>query len=387
MQWIDWVLVVIPIAFVLAVAVHTRRFVKSVADFLSAGRCAGRYLLANARGESDSGLANTMSKFEVILVSGFVLNFWEKISVPALLLVGITGFVIYRFRETRAMTLAQFFEMRYSRRFRLFMGGLAFLSGILNYGIFPAISARFFIYFLHLPQTVQLGPIEMSTFALLMLSYLAVTVFLVTIGGQVTLMVTDCVEGLLSHVIYIAIAVAVFFVVSWSQVVHVMSSTPPGYSMIDPFNADKVEDFNFWFVVMYVIWQIYQTMALQNKQGFNAAARTPHESRMGNVLGHWRTYARLLMILMLGVCAVTFLQHPDFATSAVPINAEIGQISDKYIQKQMTVPITLSHMLPIGIKGLFCAMMIMGLLAGDSGHMHSWGSILIQDVIVPLRKT
>ncbi len=75
MQWIDWTLVVIPIAFVLAVAVYTRRFVKSVADFLSAGRCAGRYLLANARGESDSGLANTMSKFEVILVSGFVLNF------------------------------------------------------------------------------------------------------------------------------------------------------------------------------------------------------------------------------------------------------------------------------------------------------------------------
>ena len=31
-------------------------------------------------------------------------------------------------------------------------------------------------------------------------------------------------------------------------------------------------------------------------------------------------------------------------------------------------------------------MMIMGLLAGDSGHMHSWGSIFVQDVILPLRK-
>jgi solute:Na+ symporter, SSS family len=386
MQWIDWVLVVIPIAFVLAVAVYTRRFVKSVADFLAAGRCAGRYLLANARGESDSGLANTMSKFEVILVSGFVLNFWEKISVPALLLVGITGFVIYRFRETRAMTLAQFFEMRYSRRFRLFMGGLAFLSGILNYGIFPAVSARFFIYFLDLPHHVSLGGFAVPTFALIMAAYLTCTVFMITIGGQVTLMVTDCIEGLLSHLIYIAIVIAIFFVVSWSQIVQVMSEMPAGYSHIDPFDAQEVEDFNIWYVLMALVITVYTTMALQNKQGFNSAARTPHESRMGNVLGHWRTYARLLMILMLGVCAVTFLQHPDFAASAVPINAEIGQISDKYIQKQMTVPITLSHMLPVGIKGLFCAMMIMGLLAGDSGHMHSWGSILIQDVIVPLRK-
>src|SRR3954470_9737567 len=134
MHWIDWLLVVIPIALVISIAAYTKRYVRSVADFLSGGRCAGRYLLANARGESDAGLANTMSKFEIIMVSGFVLNFWEKVSVPVLLLVGISGVVVYRFRETRAMTLAQFFEMRSSRRFRLFMGSLAFLSGILNYG-------------------------------------------------------------------------------------------------------------------------------------------------------------------------------------------------------------------------------------------------------------
>src|SRR5688500_20186363 len=108
MHWIDWSFVAVPIGLVLALAVYTRRFVRSVADFLAAGRCAGRYLLANARGEADSGLANTMAKFEVVLVSGFVLNFWEKISVPALLLIGITWFVLYRFRQTRDVTLAQF---------------------------------------------------------------------------------------------------------------------------------------------------------------------------------------------------------------------------------------------------------------------------------------
>src|SRR3954471_15655255 len=188
MQVVDWVLVAAPILLVLVCAVYTQRFVKSVADFLAAGRCAGRYLLANARGESDSGLANTMAKFEMILVAGFVINFWEKVQVPVLLLVGISGFVVYRYRETRALTLAQFLEMRYSRRFRLFMGALAFASGILNYGIFPAVAARFFIYFLHLPTAIQISSFTVSTFAVIMASYLALTVFIVTTGGQVTLM-------------------------------------------------------------------------------------------------------------------------------------------------------------------------------------------------------
>src|SRR5688572_23042939 len=194
MQIIDWILVVVPIALVLLVAVYTKRFVKSVADFLAGGRCAGRYLLANALGEADSGLANTMSKFEIILISGFVVTFWEKLSTPILLLVSITGWVAYRFRETRALTMAQFLEVRYSRTFRLYMGALAFLSGILNYGIFPAISARFFIYFLDLPLWVKLGPLEISTFALVMVSYLVCAVFMVLVGGQATMMVVDCLE-------------------------------------------------------------------------------------------------------------------------------------------------------------------------------------------------
>jgi SSS family solute:Na+ symporter len=40
----------------------------------------------------------------------------------------------------------------------------------------------------------------------------------------------------------------------------------------------------------------------------------------------------------------------------------------------------------VGIKGLFVAIMIMGLVAGDSGHLHSWGSIFVQDVVLPLKK-
>jgi SSS family solute:Na+ symporter len=386
MHWIDWLFVVAPLALVVAFAIYTRRYVHDVVDFLAGGRCAGRYLLANARGEADSGLSNTMARFEVILISGFVLNFWEKLTTPVVLLLAITGFVIYRYRETRAMTLAQFFEMRYTRRFRFFMGVLAFLSGIFNYGIFPAVSARFFVYFLGLPETVSLGGLAVPTIALIMGAYLAFTAFMVLVGGQVTLMVTDCIEGLLSHAIYILIALAVFYLVSWRQIVEVMAASPAEYSLINPFDAGKIEDFNIWFIAIGIFTRIYSTNAFQNRQGFSAAARTPHEARMGGILGEWRGYARFLMLLLLGVCALAYMKHPAFATEAAPIHSAINAIDSPYVQKQMTVPIALRYLLPVGIKGLFLAIMIMGLVAGDSGHLHSWGSIFIQDVILPLKK-
>ncbi len=405
---LDWALVVVPIVIVLAVAIYTNRYVRSVADFLSGGRLAGRYLLANARGESDAGLANTMSKFEQLMVAGFVLSFWDKISTPVLLLVGISGFVIYRFRETRALTLAQFFEQRYSRRFRLFMGGLAFVSGILNYGIFPAISARFFIYFLDLPHHFAFGTFTLSTFATIMVVYLSATVFMVLVGGQVTSMVTDCIEGIFSHLIYIVIVLVVFMHIGWSDIVQTMSATPSGKSMINPFDADKVEDFNFIYVMMWLATTVYSTMALQNKQGFNSAAKSPHEARMAYVLGNWRVYARGLMLLSLGLCVATFIRHPDFRDESAAAKARIAMIdadsavrpSDHdvgsqgwlqdaktpQLQKQMTAPVALSYLLPSGAKGLFLAIMMMGLIAGDAGHLHSWGSIFVQDVLLPLRK-
>jgi SSS family solute:Na+ symporter len=329
-----------------------------------------------------------MSRFEIFLASGFVLGFWDQLSYPVILFIAISGFVYYRFRETRALTLAQFLEIRYTRNFRLFMGLLAFVGGILNYGVFPAINARFFIYFLDLPLTMHVGSIAVSTFSFIMILYLACTVTLVLIGGQATIMIACCLEGIFSQLIYIVIAVVVLYIVRWHHIVHVMAAQPPGESMLNPFDTGKVRNFNIWFIIMGNFTRVYGTMTSQQaRQGFQSAARTAHESRMGNVLGQWRSYAGTLMILVLSICAITYLRDPAFARQAAPIHSAIKSIHSSYLQEQMTVPISLRFLLPEGVKGLFCALMVMGLLSSDGGHLHSWGSILIQDFILPLRKT
>lgn len=50
MSWIDWVVVAMPLAVTILIAFITRRYVKSVVDFLAAGRSAGRYLVCVAEG-------------------------------------------------------------------------------------------------------------------------------------------------------------------------------------------------------------------------------------------------------------------------------------------------------------------------------------------------
>lgn len=72
--------------------------------------------------------------------------------------------------------------------------------------------------------------------------------------------------------------------------------------------------------------------------------------------------------------------------AAAPAHQAIQSISDPALQNQMRVPIALVYILPIGLKGLFATIMLFFLITTQDSYMHSWGSMFIQDVILPFRK-
>lgn len=376
----------LPLIAVAAIGLYTHSYMKSVADFMSGGRLAGRYLLAVAKGELQAGAVVFVALFEVISQSGFTLTWWSWLQVPVMIIVAISGFVIYRYRETRAMTLGQFFEIRYSKKFRLFTGALAFGAGIMNFGIIPAVGARFLIYFMGLPQSVTLFSYTLPTYIPLMGLFLTITLFITLSGGLLTVMITDCVEGMISQIFYLIIIFALVFMFSWSEISDVLANRPSGHSLLNPFDSSQLKDFNLWYVLMILFGAVYSTMAWQNASAYNSAAMSPHESRMGGVLGRWREMGKTAVVTLLAVCAMTYLQHPDFQSQAAPAHQTISEIHDPQTQKQMTVPVALSHLLPIGVKGVLCAVLLMGIFGGDSTHLHSWGGIFIQDILVPLRR-
>lgn len=386
MAVLDWVALCVPLVMVVLIAAYTKRYLKSVADYMAGGRCAGRYMLCVARGEMGAGAVVFVAMFEIFAKAGFTFTWWNWLMNAAVLFIAITGFVVYRYRETRALTLAQFFEMRYSRKFRIFSGGLGFFAGIMNFGIIPAVGARFFVYFLGLPDHLTLFGVTVPTFMLMMAALLSITVFLTVSGGQITVMVTDCISGLMDQWLFMLIIVVLMCMFDWSQISTVLIDRPAGESMMNPFDSLKLKDFNLWYILMSVFVTIYGTMAWQNASAYNSAALTAHESRMGNILGRWREFAKLLAITILAMAAVTFLNAPEFATQAAGVQDTLNNIANPQIREQMRIPTALSILLPIGIKGALCAIVLTGIFGGDSTHIHSWGSIFVQDVLMPLRK-
>jgi len=411
MSGLDWVIMGIPLAIILTVSWHTQRYMRSVSGFLTAGRAAGRYLVGTSLGAASFGAITAVMQFEMMCRAGLTVRWWEIVLGQygaIMLLLAVSGFVIYRYRETRAMTLAQLFEIRYSRKFRIMAGSLCFLSGLINFAIFPAVSARFFVNYIGLPQDVGIFGHPFPTFGLVMPVFLGMALVPTLLGGQLTIMVSDAMEGVISGLLYVVVAVALLTMFDWHHIFAALSSqghaiglldsggrpvfgAPPGSKgnwLVDPFDSPSATaDFNIWYAAINAFLLAYSYMAWQGNQGFNCSAANPHEAKMGNILSNWRTFARILMITLLGLCALTVLRSPDHSVQAGQILADVNRIHQPQIRSQMLIPVALGHILPVGIKGCFAAIMLFAMLSGDGSYMHSWGSIFVQDIVMPLRQT
>lgn len=392
MSLIDYLLVLVPLFVIFAIGIKAQSYIRSVSDFLSAGRCAGRYLLSVADGSAAVGLITVIGSFEMYYRTGNSIGFWSGIGLLVGLFMTLTGFVAYRYRETRAMTLAQFFEMRYSHGFRIFAGLISFWAGILNYALFPAIGGRFFLYYCGYPETFRFLGLEWSTFGVLMALFLGMALLIVMMGGQLTTMITDCLQGIFSYFAYSVLVCVVLYSFSFNQFREAMFARPPGYSFINPFDTGMMTDFNIFFVLIGCFYSVYCRMAWQGNQAYNSCGASPHEQKMGGVLGVWRNGFQTVAILLLVFGAYVYMNHADFSAQAAQVNAELDRIqfasvqTTQTIQGQMRVPMALRSIFPVGVTGIFCALALFLMLSTDTTYLHSWGSILVQDVILPFRR-
>ena len=450
MHWIDWIIVLGPIAFILGIAVYTRKYVRGVTDFLAAGRLAGRYVISVGDMQAGLALITFVALCESQYQCGMAIGFWNNLTIPVSIFLSLTGYCLYRYRQTKCLSIGQFLEVRYNRPLRIIAAFIRTVAEMMANAIGPAVAAHFFIYFIGLPLKVNLFGWEVSTFAVVMIIVMSMAMLVIWTGGRISLLVTDSIQGLMSYPIFVIFTVFVLSEVSWVQdVAPVMMDRVPGESFLNPLDIDSLRDFNLFALIVTIIGLILNRAAWIGNDTTNSG-RNAHEQKMASILGAWRNGFAVLMLALLSLFMVTIMFSGRFADeareirvalaskvaaetihdqairhkvnndiTAIPASKHTIGVDKPYSRKhnpdtpylnavhdhlqatphgntafqefrtlyyQMMAPTLLRKKLPVGVMGLFILLMVMLMLSTDDSRIFNASSTLIQDVVMPFRK-
>ena len=455
MTWYDWVIVGIPVIFVLYMGFYSRRYLKDVTAFLSAGRVCGRYVISVGDLANGLSIIGLLAYVEVHYRTGFALGFWTRIITPISVLLSLYGYCMYRFRETKSQSIGQFFEMRYSRKFRVFAAALRSLSEMLANMIMPALAARFFMYFLDLPKQFVFLGIKLNTFNTIMFVVLVVAISIICMGGSLAIIVTDTIQGFICYPLLVLFIIFVLCKFSWSQeILPVMSSRVAGENFLSPYDVHNLRDFNLFALVVSVFSTLMHRSSWSGSGGTASAAKSAHEQKMAALLGSLRGSINSLFYILMAVALLAYMNHFHFASEAHKIRTSITKqiatdivkdpavrqnvidgvnkmpvhsfhpgvdkpMSEKQnvdtaylnqvrtsltanskdkgksnslfqqfrtLYKQQMLSVTMRSMLPGGMLGLFCLLMILAMISTDDSRIFSSTITISQDVILPFIK-
>ena len=324
MNWIDWCIMIVPMAFVIFMGFYSRKYIKGVTDYLAAGRVAGRYVISV--GDVAQGLAviTLIGYTEAHYKTGFAMTFWNNILMPLSIVISLTGFFSYRFRETKALSLGQFLEMRYNRPLRIYASALRSVAELLANCLCPALAARFMIYYIGLPYSFDLFGLKIPTFMVLTLIMITLCVLICCLGGALSLLVTDTIQGFFCYPLLIIFTIFIAVKFSWNGViVPVMNDRVAGQSFLNPYDVRGLRDFNMFALVV----SIYSTIINRGNwagTSSNIAARSPHEQKMAGVMGTWRSMFSNVLYILLVILVIATLNHKIMAPQAREVRNDLS---------------------------------------------------------------
>ncbi|MBQ7667233.1 MAG: sodium:panthothenate symporter, partial [Kiritimatiellae bacterium] len=114
MHIIDWLIMILPFSAVLGLAIYAKKYARDVVDFLAAGRVAGRYVMCVGDVAAALSVITLVANCEANYRAGSAMGFWNIITMPLGMCLGLFGYCTYRWRASRALSFGQFLEMRYN---------------------------------------------------------------------------------------------------------------------------------------------------------------------------------------------------------------------------------------------------------------------------------
>ncbi|GEM_PF-1425149 len=385
---VDWLILGAGFMFFLAWAVYLNFKTKSVDDYLVSGRKIRMWLGMGAGIGGEIGLISIAAMCEQGYRNGFAFVIGNLISLCIMMpLFGIFGFGIERFRATRAVSVPEYIERRFSRNLRIVVGMINCFAGVLQMCIFPIGGAIFVRRLIGLPDATAILGANIPTDWVLMFILLLCPLIFTTLGGYTTLMVTNFFQGILVmgtmtwlcvHVVSQSVEPAGFV----NGLQHVWSGMEKtlGMTGVNPFVNDPKSygiQFFIFLNVMTILLQFSYGPYLQQYAAMDKPRTVSRSYLLSAIFG----FGRSLIIFAIGVAALSAMgmAMPESVAAKGVTPTEWGSYATPHYLAQIGVPAVL--------MGFLLLALLFADVAVTDKYILSWSTSIVNDCIHPFRKT
>lgn len=240
---LDWGIVAAYLSISVVIGLLVRKYVRNMADFVTAGRGLGTCLGIATLTGTEMGLVTLMYSAQKGFVGGFAAFHIAVAAGVVTFFVGLTGLIVYRLRKMEVLTIPEFYERRFGRKTRILGGVVLVFGGILNMGLFLKVGSIFIVGVTGLSAEGWAFPAVMTVLLVLVLVY-------TVLGGMISVVITDYIQFVVLSAGVIVITILSASAVGWERIFGTIQAEM-GEKGFNPLVAEGE------FGVEYVIWMFF----------------------------------------------------------------------------------------------------------------------------------
>lgn len=227
---IDWTIIGVYLVGCTIAGLRMRKYVRTVDDFAVADRGVATSLGITSLAATEVGIVTVVYTSEMGFTNGLAGATFGILTAAAMLVVGLTGFVIVPLRRARVMTIPELFEKRFGKHVRWLAGLVIIVGGVLNMGVFLRTGGEFLTHVTGISNEASFvlpafgHPIAVGYLELMMTALLAIVLVYTILGGMLSVLITDYLQFLVKGAGIVIVSLMVLWYIPWPQLVASLES-------------------------------------------------------------------------------------------------------------------------------------------------------------------
>ncbi|MBM83187.1 MAG: hypothetical protein CMJ78_21715 [Planctomycetaceae bacterium] len=362
---LDWAIVAIYLGSSIFIGLWANRYVGGLSDYLVAGRTLRiRLALATMTG-TELGLVTVMYSSELGFRQQYASLYLAIYEFVTLLIVGLTGFIVYRLRQTAVLTIPEYYEQRYTRGVRIVGACMMVISGVLNMGLFLKAGAEFL--------TAISGFSDPLYLKLIMTALLLLVLFYTVLGGMVSVVITDLIQFIVLGIGMLVVSSFVLYEIGFDGFGKVVTQHEGSYNPIEsPGPITLVSQAAVLFAAV-ILWPAGASRML--------SVRSSEVAQKLYLYSTIPFLSRRALPALWGIGAFAFFaSQPEmqaaFSAAIADENSSTTTLS--------AMPLFLAKIIPTGLLGIVTAGMVAAFMSTHDSYLLCWSGVITQDIVAPI---